>query len=356
MYLTSKNNTSKSTLIKILTKTIQHNKNSYLIDNQNINNPSPTQTHKTSISIIYQELSLLKNLSITKNLLIKQLPSRHSITHPRTLHTQTRKMLERIKLKHLNADAQIKTLSLTTQQLIKITKILNKNPHMLIFNKPTTTLSKTKTKTLLTRIHQLHNKNHTMIYITHHLKKMFEINNHVTILHDNKLVTTTPLGDFNQNNLIASIINHQIKSLYPTSQRTINKPQLRIKKLQPKNTATPIEFKVHTSKIINITSLLSSNRNELLRAIFNTNPINNNHITINNTRMQPNDPHTTVQTKLKLLTKNHKRLKLLLKLSIHKNASLTNLNEISRFWLINKKHKRRIMDQYLNNLKLHTNS
>jgi rhamnose transport system ATP-binding protein len=63
-----------------------------------------------------------------------------------------------------------------------------------------------------------------------------------------------------------------------------------------------------------------------------------------------------VQAGLGLLTEDRKRLGLLLELSIRENASLANLDEISRFWLVDKKRERSVVDQYLGGLKLRAGS
>jgi rhamnose transport system ATP-binding protein len=356
MCLAGENGAGKSTLIKILTGAIRRDKGEYLVDGGDVGNPTPAQAREAGIGVVYQELSLLPDLSVGENLLMGRLPSRRGITRPRALRKQARAMLERVGLEHVDPDVQVGTLSLATQQLVEIAKVLGENPRVLIFDEPTTALSEAETKALLARIHQLRDEGHAVMYVTHHLEEMFEIGDRVTILRDGGLVTAAPLSDFDQDSLIASMVGRQIESLYPASQRTIGEPRLRVEGLRPHGSAAPVDFEVRAGEIVGIAGLLGSGRSELLRAIFGADPVEGGHVSVDGARVRPGDPRTAVQAGLGLLTEDRKRLGLLLELSIRENASLANLDEISRFWLVDKKRERRVVDQYLGGLKLRAGS
>ena len=127
-------------------------------------------------------------------------------------------MLERVGLDWLDPGTEVATLSLATQQLVEIAKVLGASPRVLIFDEPTTALSESETKALLARIHQLRDEGHAVMYVTHHLEEMFEIGDRVTVLRDGGLVTSQPMSDFDQDSLIASMVGRKIESLYPASQ------------------------------------------------------------------------------------------------------------------------------------------
>jgi ABC-type sugar transport system ATPase subunit len=356
MCLAGENGAGKSTLIKILTGAIRRDEGTYLVDGEDVGNPSPAQAREAGIGVVYQELSLLPDLSVGENLLMGRLPARRGITRPRELRKRARGMLERVGLEHLDPDAQVGTLSLATQQLVEIAKVLGENPRVLIFDEPTTALSEAETKALLARIHQLRDEGHAVMYVTHHLEEMFEIGDRVTILRDGGLVTSAPMADFTHDSLIASMVGRQIESLYPASKRTIGEPRLVVEGLHPKGAAAPIDFVVRAGEIVGIAGLLGSGRSELLRAIFGADPVDGGHISIDGKRVATGNPRAAVQAGMGLLTEDRKRLGLLLQLSIRENASLANLDEISRFWLVDKKRERSVVDQYLGGLKLRAGS
>jgi rhamnose transport system ATP-binding protein len=356
MCLAGENGAGKSTLIKILTGAIRRDSGGYRIDGQDIGSPSPAQAREAGIGVVYQELSLLPDLTVAENLLMGRLPARRGVTRPAELRRRAAEMLERVGLDWLDPGAEVATLSLATQQLVEIAKVLGASPRVLIFDEPTTALSEAETKALLARIHQLRDEGHAVMYVTHHLEEMFEIGDRVTVLRDGGLVTSQPMGDFDQDSLIASMVGRKIESLYPASSRTVGEPRLTVRGLHPAGAAAPIDFEVRAGEILGIAGLLGSGRSELLRAIFGADPVQGGEIAVDGTRVRPGDPRRAVNAGLGLLTEDRKQLGLLLELSIRENASIAHLDEISRFWVVDRKRERGLVDQYLGGLKLRAGS
>jgi ABC-type sugar transport system ATPase subunit len=352
MCLAGENGAGKSTLIKILTGAIRRDDGAYLIDGQEVGNPSPAEVREAGIGVVYQELSLLPDLSVGENLLMGHLPAVRGITRPGELRRQSRAMLERVGLDWLDPDTEVNTLSLAVRQLVEIAKVLGANPRVLIFDEPTTALSESETKALLARIHALRDEGHAIMYVSHHLEEMFEIGDRVTILRDGGLVTCKPMAEFDHDSLIASMVGRKIESLYPAEKRTIGATRLHVNGLQPQGAAGPIDFEVRAGEIVGIAGLLGSGRSELLRAIFGADPVEAGHIEVDGHKVRPGDPRRAVQAGMGLLTEDRKQLGLLLELSIRENASLAHLDEISRFWIVDKRRERGIVDQYLGGLRL----
>src|SRR5436309_10530893 len=80
MCLAGENGAGKSTLIKILTGAIRRDTGDYLIDGEEVGSPTPSQAREAGIGVVYQELSLLPDLSVAENLLMSRLPARRGVT------------------------------------------------------------------------------------------------------------------------------------------------------------------------------------------------------------------------------------------------------------------------------------
>jgi rhamnose transport system ATP-binding protein len=352
MCLAGENGAGKSTLIKILTGAIARDRGEYRVDGRDIGSPTPSQAREAGIGVVYQELSLLPDLSVAENLMMSRLPSVRGVTRPRELRAQARTMLERVDLGWLDPDAQVATLPLAQQQLVEIAKVLGEKPRVLIFDEPTTALSETETRALLARIKALREEGHAIMYVSHHLEEMFEIGDRVTILRDGCLVTTAPMAEFDHDSLIASMVGRKIESLYPATARTIGDVRLKIAGLRPAGVSEPISFEVRSGEILGIAGLLGSGRSELLRAIFGADGCEGGTIHVDGVRLKCGDPRRAVQAGLGLLTEDRKRLGLLLELTIRENASIADLDEISSFTLVDRKQERGIVDRYLGGLRL----
>jgi rhamnose transport system ATP-binding protein len=355
--LAGENGAGKSTLIKILTGAIQRDEGAYEIDGRDMGNPSPVQARNAGVGVVYQELSLLPDLSVGENLMRGRLPARRGITRPGELKRAARAMLERVGLDWLDPKTLVAETSLAVRQLVEIAKVLGANPRVLIFDEPTTALSESETKALLARIHQLRDEGHAIMYVSHHLEEMFEIGDRVTVLRDGKFARTAMMGELDQDGLIASMVGRKIEQLYPHNpDRKLGDARLKVVGLQPQGSATPIDFEVKAGEILGIAGLLGSGRSELLRAMFGADPVQGGHIEVDGKKVAPGSPRKAVQAGLGLLTEDRKTLGLLLELSIRENASLAHIDEISRFWVVDKKRERNLVDHYLGDLKLRAGS
>ncbi len=353
MCLAGENGAGKSTLIKILTGAIVRDSGDYHVEGKDLGgSPSPTRAREAGIGVVYQELSLLPDLSVAENLMMSRLPSARGITRPRELRDTARTMLERVDLGWLDPGVLVETLPLAQQQLVEIAKVLGEQPRVLIFDEPTTALSENETKALLARIKGLRDEGHAIMYVSHHLEEMFEIGDRVTILRDGCLVTTARMAEFDQDSLIAKMVGRNIESLYPATDRTIGDVRLKVAGLKPAGVKTPISFEVRSGEILGIAGLLGSGRSELLRAIFGADGCEGGTIHIDGKELRCGDPRRAVQAGLGLLTEDRKRLGLLLELTIRENASIADLDELSSFTLVDRKQERGIVNKYLGGLRL----
>jgi rhamnose transport system ATP-binding protein len=355
--LAGENGAGKSTLIKILTGAVQRDAGTYEIEGRDMGDPSPVQARDAGVGVVYQELSLLPDLSVGENLMMGRLPARRGITRPGELRRAAKAMLERVGLDWLDPRTPVEETSLAVRQLVEIAKVLGANPRVLIFDEPTTALSESETKALLARIHQLRDEGHAIMYVSHHLEEMFEIGDRVTVLRDGRFARTAMMSDLDTDGLIASMVGRKIESLYPHNpDRTLGEPRLRIVGLQPEGSDRPIDLEVRAGEILGIAGLLGSGRTELLRALFGADPVRAGHIEVDGRRVAPGSPRRAVQAGLGLLTEDRKQLGLLLELSIRENASLAHIDEISRFWIVDRKRERNLVDHYLGGLKLRAGS
>src|SRR5947199_2826819 len=96
--LAGENGAGKSTLIKILTGAIPRDSGDYYIDGQDVGSPSPAEARELGVGVVYQELSLLREISVEENLLMGRLPANSGIVNKRELRARASKMLERVGL------------------------------------------------------------------------------------------------------------------------------------------------------------------------------------------------------------------------------------------------------------------
>jgi ribose transport system ATP-binding protein/rhamnose transport system ATP-binding protein len=350
------NGAGKSTLIKILTGAIERDAGEYLVNGAPLDGLTPSVARDAGVGVVYQELSLLPDLSVAENLLMGRLPARNWVTRPAELRRRAIAMLEPVGLAGIDPDTLVRDIPLATQQLVEIAKVLGQRAKVVIFDEPTTALSASETAALLEQIRKLRHEGRAIVYVTHHLEEMFEIGDEVTVLRDGRLVTSAPVAEFNHDSLIAAMVGRKIESLYPSANRTIGATRLEVRGLLPLGGTEPIDLQVQAGEIVGIAGLLGSGRSELLRALFGADPVARGEIAVDGKRVPPGKPRSAVRAGMGLLTEDRKRLGLLLELSIRENASIASLDELARLGLVNQGAEQGMVQRLLGGLRLRADS
>lgn len=350
------NGAGKSTLIKILTGAIERDSGDYLVNGDPLTGLTPSIARDAGVGVVYQELSLLPDLSVAENLLMGRLPAGNWVTRPRELRRRAVAMLSPVGLAQLDPDTLVRDVPLATQQLVEIAKVFGQRPKVVIFDEPTTALSASETAALLDQIRRLRREGHAIMYVTHHLEEMFEIGDQVTVLRDGRLVISARMADFDHDTLIASMVGRKIESLYPSTNRTIGQIRLDVRGLLPPGGTEPIDLQIRAGEIVGIAGLLGSGRSELLRALFGADPVARGEVVVDGKRIPPGRPRSAVRAGMGLLTEDRKSLGLLLELSIRENTSIAGLDELTRLGLVNRVAEQHKVARLLSRLRLRADS
>ena len=180
-------------LIKILTGAIARDGGEYRIDGQEVTSLTPSQARMLGVGVVYQELSLLREVSVEENLLMGHLPAAGGVINKRELRSRATQMLERVGLVRVDPGMLVSDLPVATRQMVEIAKVLGANARIVIFDEPTTSLSEENAQNLLQLINRLKKEEGVAIlYVTHRLEEMFEIGDRFTVLRDGQFITTGP--------------------------------------------------------------------------------------------------------------------------------------------------------------------
>ncbi len=351
--LAGENGAGKSTIIKVLTGAIRRDSGTYEVEGRELGHPGPAEARDAGIGVVYQELSLLPELSVEENLLMGRLPSQRGLVRGGALRERARELLDRVGLEHVDPRAEVHSLPPATRQLIEVAKVLAFDAKVIVFDEPTTALSGEEARDLLRLIAELREHGVSVLYVSHRLEEMFEIGDRVTVLRDGKVRTTGAMADFDHESLIAAMVGRKIESLYPAGkERSPGRTLLSARGLLVRGAEAPVDLEIREGEILGIGGLLGSGRTELLRALFGADPVDGGEIEVDGRAIAPGDPRRFVRAGVGLLTEDRKELGLLLELTIRENASIADLDEISQFTLLSKRREANVVDRFLDQLRL----
>jgi rhamnose transport system ATP-binding protein len=352
--LAGENGAGKSTLIKILTGAITRDAGEYRIDGQEVGSPSPAQARELGVGVVYQELSLLREVSVEENLLMGRFPTKGGVVNKRELRARATRMLERVGLTRVDPGMLVSELPVATRQMVEIAKVLGADARIVIFDEPTTSLSEEDAQHLLQLINRLKKEEGVAIlYVTHRLEEIFEIGDRITVLRDGQFITTAPTKQFTHDTLIRSMVGRQIESLYPERQhRQFGKTVLEVHGLRLQGSPYRINLEVHAGEIVGLGGLVGAGRTETVRAIFGADPIGAGTVLVDGAPLRAGSPQQAVKAGLGLLTEDRKELGILADLSIRENVTIADLSEVSRLNVISQRQEVSLVQQLVPRLRL----
>ena len=186
--LLGENGAGKSTLIKILTGAYQKDEGEIIFNGEQVQITSPNDAINYGIGAVYQELTLIPQLSIMENMFLGNEPLLNANPPIINWDKMKKSSAEILKMLGLNINPLTKTgaLGVGMQQMVEIAKALVRTPKILIMDEPTSSLSAAETERLFDVVESLKKKGITIIYISHKLEEIMLLADRVTVLRDGK--------------------------------------------------------------------------------------------------------------------------------------------------------------------------
>ncbi len=363
--LVGENGAGKSTLIKILSGVYPSYsyEGKIFINGEEKKFNNVRDSEEAGISVIYQELTLIKELSIAENIFLGNEPLKiKSFIDWDKICYNSAELLKRVKL-DINVNRKVKELGVGQQQLVEIVKALSKNANILILDEPTASLSETETENLMEILRSLKKEGVTCIYISHRLKEIFEIADRVTVLRDGRTIGTEEMKDLKENRVISMMVGRELKELYPKEKHVAKDVVLEVKNFCVANPSKAgefilnnISFKVREGEILGIAGLVGSGRTELVSSIFGAyNATKKGEIFLNGQKIEINSPADAIKHGIGLLTEDRKIYGLVLKMDVKKNITLSAMKKVSKI-LINENEEIKYGKKFVEELKIKTPS
>ncbi len=358
--IAGENGAGKSTLIKILSGAYLPDTGKIFLDGKELHISDPHSGRKQGISVIYQELSLIPNMTVSENIFLANMPRKFGAVKTREMKQRTTEVMQELGF-DIGPDDRIKDLSMVQRQAVEIAKILVEDTKIVVMDEPTALLPPREVKTLFTVIDKLRNRGVTVLYISHRLDEIFRISDRITVLRDGSKVSTLLTKDTNLDDLVQMMIGRK------PAERQYWKPE-RAEKLKKSAVVLEVEdlgdgenlknasLSVRQGEIIGIAGLVGSGNSEILQCIFGAKKAVSGRIRINGQEVKSFQPATAIKKGLAFLPSDRRNMGLVLGQTIRSNISLAGLNELSKFMVVNNKAENRVVDQLIEKLNIKSRS
>jgi D-xylose transport system ATP-binding protein len=295
------------------------------------------QAIEEGIAIVYQELTLVPNMTVGENIYLGKEPvEAGSITWDR-LYSDASQILKRYKL-DIHPQDIVKNLGVGKMQMTEIAKALSENAKVLILDEPTSALSEAEVAKLMEILRTLKEIGVTCIYITHKVEEFFRIADTITVLRDGKVVTTQDAKALTPEKLVSYMVGREMKERFPKGNRRPGEVIFEVRDLhavditRDREVLKGVDFNLRRGEILGIAGLMGSGRTELVMTIFGEYAkINQGAIRLEGREIKIDNGHDAMLKGISLVPEDRKRHGLVLIQSILKNISLPNLDRFASF-------------------------
>ena len=343
--LVGENGAGKSTLIKILAGALLPDSGEIIFKGQKHQSFSTRKALNSGISVIYQELALVSQMTVAENIFLGREPRKYfGIVDKKRLKIEAKKLLKQLGFE-IDPDMEVGELTVAYQQMVEIAKALSKNADLIIMDEPSAILAGHELEQLFLIIESLKKRGVTIIYISHRLEEVFRIANEVTILKDGQLVGTKPIKDLSRGELVKMMVGRTLEEVFPVSFNQLGNPVLQVEEISTKTILNQVSFNLREGEILGVAGMVGSGRTELARAIFGADPLTSGTIKIKGQDVVFKNPADAIRSKISLVPEDRKYHGLFTKLSILNNITLPILSKISRWGFTDKKKENEIVER-----------
>jgi ribose transport system ATP-binding protein len=343
MALLGENGAGKSTLVKILSGAVNRDSGEIILDGKPLPYRfNPINGRKLGIAIIYQELSLLPQLSVAENIFLTHEPVRSKIwIDYRRMYQLASEQLKKIKADYIDVTQKVERLSLPEQQMIEIAKALAIDCKVIIMDEPTTSLTGEETDQLFDVIYNLRSRNITIIYISHRMDEIFKVAQSAAVLRDGKFAGKAVIENSSPDEIIEMMTGKFLTYNKRPNDNTVigytNKENilLSIENLGDNKTIKNISFNLYKNEILGFAGLVGAKRTEIARMIFGADRLSQGELRKNKKGLVVKSPANSIRNGIGYLSENRKEEGLNLGVSIKENIILTDMKAASAFSFIN---------------------
>lgn len=340
--LIGENGAGKSTLMKILSGVYQADAGVMEVDGKAVVYHEPRQALHDGICMIYQELNLVKDLSVGDNIFIGRESQRGWKLDRGQDNRRAERLLAELEL-DVSPDTLVGSLTVAKQQMIEIAKGISYDSKVLIMDEPTAALSISEIQDLFRVIRKLKSKGISIIYISHRLEELFEITDRITVMRDGAYINTFVTKESSLPELIRSMVGREVSWEKKTHSNVApDSPVLLEVRGMESHLIKNASFQLHKGEILGIGGLMGAGRTELARLVFGADWRKHGRILKNGKEIQIRTPHDAVKNGIGYISEDRKTLGLALQLSVADNIALPNWEKFTFHGVVNEKEQTRI--------------
>ena len=343
--LVGENGAGKSTLMKILAGAYKADAGEIIYQGERRAGASAGEIIDSGISIIYQELALIPQMSVAENIFLGREPRRAlGILNLRELHQRAEALLKRLGIR-LDTRLPVSELTVAQRQLVEIAKALSQNADLIVMDEPSAILAGSELEQLFSIIESLVEQGVTIIYISHRLDEVFRIADEVTVLKDGELVDTRTVDQLDRATLVELMVGRPLDEIFPQTEHEQGQLVLVAENISTDTILEDASLELYAGEILGIAGMVGSGRTELARALFGADPLTSGTISLVGDKSASwSSPAQAIDSGLVLVPEDRKSHGLFTSLSVRVNVTLPILSRLTQIGVIDSRAEDKLVE------------
>ena len=351
------NGAGKSTLMKILVGSVKADEGAMRLNGGVYAPASPAAATAAGIGIVYQERSLMPNITVAENINLATdgMGDGHFVNRHR-MRDRARELLAQLD-SDVDVDAIVAKLSVARQQAVEIAKALARSPKILILDEPTSSIGAEAAKSLFNRLRRLRDEGLAIVYISHHLDEVFQIADRVTVLRDGEGRGTLPASELDEDRLVSLMVGRDYSHSRQRRESTNARGPivLKVEGLTRQPQFQDVSLEVREGEIVALTGLVGAGRTELAEAIFGLRRAEAGQVLLDGRALPAGRPDLAIERGLCMLTEDRK-VGLFQAMSVRANIVAPSLRQFGPPVAFDDAKARSVANAYVEELSIRTRS
>ena len=354
--LAGENGSGKSTLIKIMSGVHAPDSGIIRLVEKEFSSLSPRQAVQEGVQVIFQDFSLLPNLTAAENI---ALPT-YIYENSRYINKKSTIKIAQEALDLIGVDIDItlpvSEISIASKQLIAIARATNLGVKMLFMDEPTTALTRKEINRLFTVINQIRARGVATVFVSHKIDEIQEICNTITVLRNGSVVADGLMKDFSTKQISEAMTGQDVLTTRITPElKSIKQKVVQVSNLSAIPTFSNISFSIAAGEILGVTGLLGSGRTELAEAIFGKYQVDSGEISVDGLKLPLNSSKAALAAGIGYVPPDRLTQGLFLEQSILRNLIAVGIDRYKKGWgLLPRKNLAQVGDRWISDLKIKT--
>ncbi len=359
--LVGENGAGKSTLIKSMMGIEHPEEGEIYIDGENVRIENPQDAAKNGIAAVFQELSLVPDLSVGENVFLnKEGRAAKFYLNRNKMFRKTQSIIEQYNIDGLRPTDVVAHLAPAKKQLAEIVKAIANQPKILILDEPTSSLTTKETQLLFNIINTLRDKGSSIIYISHRMNELKEIADSVTALRDGKNSGNAKMSDVSMNDIVKMMVGRDVELYSERQERDIDRTEqnkvLSVKKIYIKGRFENVSFELYKGEILGIAGLVGSGRSELMNIVFGIDQADSGEIFIDGKNVTIRNVQDALKNGIGMVPESRHQQGLVLKHSIADNIALPKIRDFQKKLFFSYKQQRQFALEMIKKYSIKTES